>query len=137
MTEGISDRSKSILLQVAFKAAIEAGNIDPDTVAGLTGDFYNVLIGMHDKLGLKPDADKPVGRKYTPRADKVESAASNSDVPQATLADGETYLDFRGLKALGAVKENFPDFKTLDRKSSRWLTKDGEPTEFAVAVGLA
>lgn len=132
----ISDRTKSILLQVAFKAA---ANTQPlEKVEEVTSDFYLILTGMHDKLGLKPDTDKPAsGRKYTPRADKVESAASNADVPQATLADGNTYLDFRGLKALGAVKENFPDFKTLDRKSSKWLTKDGEPTEFAVAVGLA
>lgn len=133
----ITDRTKSILLQVAFKAAVSFGVVEADKVEALTSDFYNILIGMHDKLGLKPDADKPAGRKYPTRDSKVESAASNADVPQAVLADGNTYLDFRGLKSLGAVKENFPDFKTLDRKVSKWLTKDGEPTEFAVAVGLA
>jgi len=134
-----NDTARSILLQVAFKeAANNAATIDE--VENLTGDYFNVLIGMHDKLGIEIK-DRDFGRSNSAAARPVRSnggtAASSESaaVPTVTIA-GEQWQDFRNAKANGKVNERYPDFKKVDGKGSEWLVdKDGvTPTAFAKLV---
>jgi hypothetical protein len=133
----INDRTKSILLQVAFKEAAEKSETT-DEVESLTGDYYNILVGMHDKLGLSPDTEtnKSRGSSRTKAPDRERSVTD--DAPRITV-DGVEYFDYRGLKELGAIENpKHPDFKTVDKKKSFWLTtQDGEPTQFAIDNDLA
>lgn len=135
----ISDRTKSILLQVAFKAAAENA-ATTDEAENLTKDYYGILVGLHDQLGLKPDeASAKPARARTPRTDKVTTAANGADAPEIALETG-TFLDYREMKANGTIENpRFPDFKTVDKKKSFWLVdKDtGEASEFATENGLA
>lgn len=137
----LSDRTKSILLQVAFKEAAEKGDT-VDAVESLTGDYFNILVGMHDKLGLSPDdaGNKPARSNSRPARGPAPAREPSvtDDAPRTTIG-GVEYFDYRGLKELGAIENpKFPDFKTVDKKKSFWLTTaDGEPSEFAIANDLA
>lgn len=147
----LSDRTKSILLQVAVKEAtpiaIAIGGTQAEIVnrlEGLTVDVFNTLVGLHDKLGLVDTDPKP--KSGRDRAAKVENAALK-DAPRLTIAGAE-WFDYRGVKALGeevsGVKENYPDFKKVvdgkpsnQREDTKWLRFKGELTEFAKANGLS
>jgi hypothetical protein len=145
----LSDRSKSILLQVALKEAspisVALGGTQKEIVErleSLTVDIFNTIVGLHDKLGLK-DTDPPK-RSYNKsgdRTEKVENAALK-DAPRVVIG-GVEFFDYRGIKQIpGAVSPNWPDFKrtveTGDRKlDSQWLLYKGNATDFAKENGLA
>lgn len=122
----LSNRSKSILLQVAFKAAVD--NTAPDTdfakLEELSALYFESLIALHEKYGISDQSDTATT--------SGGGGGSTPDAPAINIS-GEEYLDYRGLKNLGAVNAAFPDFKTPDGKKSVWLKKkDGSPTKFAV-----
>ncbi len=131
----INGRSRSILLQVAFKAAVAGG--DPN-IKLATANFYNMLIELHTELDINPDDG----------AKKGNWSGSSGGAPKAPAIQGETFIfngvlveDFRAAKAApgSTVKPRFPDFKTANGEAisgvttdsgAAWLyTPDGEPNE--------
>ena len=118
------NKSKSILLQVAFKAAVEVEK-EIALVEEKTQVFFEQLLALHEKYGIDNQSTSSGGGGST-------SAPETPDAPVIEI-NGENWLDYRGLKDLGAVVAAFPDFKTPDAKKSVWLTKkDGSPTKFAI-----
>ena len=61
----MNGKTKSILLQVAFKEAVTSvntqGTYDNDAVEERTRDFYNTLIGLHDQLGIDAEDGRGSG----------------------------------------------------------------------------
>lgn len=122
-------RNKSILLQVAFKEAAALGKTDLDKVEQLTGDFYNVLIGLHDKLGLSLEDDAP---RRSSRPTNRPAPVTSEDVPTVITADGGLFYDYRNSERK-AKNPKFPDFKSVDNTKSIWLTdKEGNQTDEGV-----
>jgi hypothetical protein len=114
----MDDRGKSILLQVAFKAAVAVEVPTEDQVIS----FYELLIGLHERLGINPTETKRSGggRSSTPR--------TTQPTGETFILDGQLYTDFRQVKATGSVKANYPDFKRDSDGQAFWLyTQDGEP----------
>jgi hypothetical protein len=136
----INGRSRSILLQVAFKASIEmlvAGQISSDTISGTTATLYDTLILLHDELNIDPDEG----------ARRGSGGGSRSTTP-ASVPTGETFIfnghlieDFRAAKTApgSIVNPKFPDFKTVNGQpiegvttpqGAAWLDQqDGSPNE--------
>lgn len=139
----LNDRSKSILLQVAYKGVIMSGVGQAASLKAAVLEQFNMLVELHDELGLSPDDAPAKGRGPTGparRTANVEKAAE-IDAPKITLADGVEYYDFREQKRLKFIEApNFPDFKTVidpqKRGNSKWILFKGEPTEFAIDNGL-
>jgi hypothetical protein len=126
----LNNKTKSILLQVAFKAAVEVEK-DAALVEEKAQIFYEQLLALHDKYGIA-DQSTGDGGSTGPSA----AAVAEEDAPE-TVIGGVAYKDFRGLKAIPGtdLAPNFPDFK-LGAKGY-WLTKkDGSPTKFAIDNGL-
>jgi hypothetical protein len=119
----INGRSRSILLQVAFKASIEmlvAGQISSDIVSGTTATLYDTLINLHDELKIDPDEGA-----------RRSGGASRGPSTPATVPTGETFIfnghlieDFRAAKAApgSTVKTNYPDFKTVNGQPIEGVT---------------
>lgn len=117
-------RQKSILLQVAFKAAIElVGEADYEKIGEVTHNLYTLLSNLHDKLGIGEE--------------ETAGTPTSDEAPVVTI-DGEKWYDYRGIKELGGVPANFPDFKRVSDGQGKWLTtKSGNPTKFAALVEAA
>lgn len=109
----MDDTSKSILLQVAFKGAVDLNEPTSTKVQS----FYELLLDLHEKNGIdpkartgsfgggkKPAAPKPAGEIFTYQNILVE--------------------DFRALKTNGTVKANYPDFKTVNGDVIEGITTD-------------
>jgi hypothetical protein len=116
----MNGKTKSIILQVAFKEAAARGGSVSDT-KDLTREFYDSLISLHTHLAIEPDDGAPRGGGgggggggFTP---KPRMATPPTAVAFA-LADGTPWLDYRACKVDGSVKPKFPDFKTSDGKAS-------------------
>ncbi len=135
----INGRSRSILLQVAFKEAATSG-ADVSEVRTLTASFYNMLIDLHAELNIDPEDG----------AFKSKGGGNSgwNKGPSAPAPQGETFMfngilveDFRTAKAApgSTVKANYPDFKTAtgdeiagitNPKGAAWLyLQDGSPNE--------
>lgn len=129
----INGRTRSILLQVAFKGAVEAGSPDRETVTNL----YNLLISLHEELGIDPSEGAPRG-----------GTGSRNSGTGAVSPEGETFMfngllieDFRAAKSApgSTVKPNYPDFKTVNGqpidgvttpRGAAWLySQDGSANE--------
>ena len=108
----MNGRSKSILLQVAFKGAIEMGEPDPDTITG----YYEILLALHDRLGIDSDDGGPKrgggGSGWSGGAQRQPTALPSET--SVFTARSTQIVDYRAAKTAGSVKPNFPDFKTLD-----------------------
>lgn len=113
--------TKSILLQVAFKGAVEMGVVNAEQVLS----NYELLTSLHDKLGIDPDE----GRTNS-NSGGAARRRSGGGKPQP---QGETFIfngvlveDFRKAKAdpsLG-IKPNYPDFKTAKGEVIEGITTD-------------
>lgn len=111
------DRTQSILLQVAFKAAVERAD-EIGEIKDLTTAFYNVLVELHDELGVTNNTEAPA----------IEGV-------HAFTYEGATWFDFRDAKEKGNVKDRHPDFKTADNSRSVWLrTRSGETNDDALPL---
>ncbi len=137
----MNGKSKSILLQVAFKKAVDAspGGTVAD-VGGLAQSYYDILISLHTANSIDAD-DAPRGGGggggggYTPKPKTAPPASARA----FTLADGSQWIDYRASKVDGSVKPRFPDFKTADGKDSVYeFGLDGSPTpQFAELAAAA
>ena len=115
-------KTKSILLQVAFKLAATR-DIPVAEVKGLTHEYYDVLQDLHISLNIDAD-DQPKrggggggagsGQTY---ASKPRMATPDTAVT-FTNKNGEAWIDYRASKIDGSVKPKFPDFKSADGKES-------------------
>ncbi len=105
----MDNKSKSILLQVAFKAAVEANVPTEEQVI----TFYEMLLNLHDRFGITLEDNRP------------RTGGGNRGATRGTpiTPKGETFLfgdflveDFRAAKADPAlgIKANYPDFKTTN-----------------------
>lgn len=127
----LNNKTKSILLQVAFKAAAQQEFADNTELMRKSADFYDVLLALHEKYDV---ADQSTGGG----SDSGGSTATVPDAPTVTI-DGVEYFDYRGLKEIGDIENPmFPDFKAVSDGKGFWLTKkDGSPTKFAQTVATA
>ena len=126
----MNGKTKSIILQVAFKEAAARG-ADVAATKLLTSQFYVLLQELHDELGINAEEGAPRGGGGGGGggnfAAKPRMATPASARP-FTMSDGGTWLDYRPAKSAGEVVPGFPDFKTTDGKTSVWeYTKDGTP----------
>ncbi len=106
----MNGKSKSILLQVAFKGAISLGKPDTDTIRGL----YETLLVLHDQLSINADDD---ARSRGGSGWSGGSGQRSTTLPEGTsvfTARDTQMVDYRAAKTAGNVKPGFPDFKTLD-----------------------
>jgi len=141
----INGRSKSILLQVAFKEASSADSLAE--IKLLTSQYYTMLLELHDELNIDPEdgAFKRGG-----------NSGGRSNQSTFTPPVGETFIynsvlveDFRAAKAApgSSLKPNWPDFKTVEQteiagvtnnKGAAWLyAQDGTPVEATAALVTA
>ena len=126
----MNGRSKSILLQVAFKGAIEIGDPTPATITGL----YETLLSLHDTLGIDSDDGPKRGG-----GSGWSGGSKTTALPEGTsifVARGTQIVDYRAAKTAGNVNAKFPDFKTLDNSKifdgndGVWLNdQQGNPNE--------
>lgn len=112
----MNGKTKSIILQVAFKGAVDMGVVTEEQVLA----NYELLIALHDRLGIDAE-DAPKrgggGRKTT----------GTQPTGDTFILEGELYTDFRQAKAAGQTKPNFPDFKRESDGQGFWLySTDGE-----------
>lgn len=125
-------RHKSILLQVAYKGVLDSGR--PLTEENVVGD-YNLLVGLHDKLGISLEDSAPSGGGGGGR--KPARKTSTFETPDSVttfIHEGEMWEDYRAAKSEGSVKKGFPDFKAVNLKDERgqrksvWMyDQDGNP----------
>ena len=127
-------RSKSILLQVAFKEAVGATLGTDDSIAETTQSFYDMLIDLHESNGISIEDS---GNSFRGNRSS-KSKPLPEGVTQFTDANGQTWNDFRKAKAEGNVSAGHPDFKTTDYKQSEWLfTQEGTANEKAAELAAA
>lgn len=112
----MDDTSKSILLQVAFKGAIDLNEPTSTKVQS----FYELLLDLHEKNDINPKPRGGGGFK-----------GGGSSKPAAPKPSGEIFTyqnilveDFRDLKKDGTVKANYPDFKTVNGDVIEGITTD-------------
>lgn len=122
-------RSKSILLQVAFKEAVDVNN-NIDDIAALTIQYYELLTKLHEELGIDLE-DRPRGRSGGNSKPKTQSR----ELPTGAMpfnVDGEQWIDYRKAKDQGSVVAKHPDFKSFDFKQAVWMvSQEGDPNEEA------
>ena len=120
-------KSKSILLQVAFKEATSTtmgqGVYSIDEVKNRTVEFYELLTQLHDELGIETAWQKRASNNTT----SASPRGTTNEFGIEFEVDGVLWRDFRSAKDAGQVKANFPDFKS-ENNDSLWLTdKEGNP----------
>lgn len=109
----MNGKSKSILLQVAFKEASSGTPIDIDVVEA----NYTTLLALHEKFGI--DADDAPSRSYGGGSAKKEAPAGVT-----FMFENNIFEDFRTLKSDGTLKPSFPDFRTVSGTEVAGLTND-------------
>ena len=146
----MNGRTRSILLQVAFKGAIELVGSDKstvDTLSATTANLYEILIGLHDELSINPDEGAKSGRSGAQFGSGREAPSSTTVTPvgETFIYEGVLIEDFRAAKAApgSTIKHNYPDFKTVNGqpidgvtgpRGAAWIKdQDGSPNE-AVSV---
>ena len=129
----MNGKTKSIILQVAFKEAAAQTGGDATACRALTSTFYTTLIELHESLGINPDegGGKSWGGKksYETGAAKIGGGFTPpADAVNFTHA-GAPWVDYSASKESGSVKPRFPDFKTADGKESVYIyDQNGTPT---------
>lgn len=122
---------RRILLQVAFYNAVDWLKDKEDKTEGHVEEaaqvFYEQLLNLVDKYGIGEGGNRG-GQKMS--GGGASGGGATEDAPEVTIS-GTVYKDFRGLKSIGAVDANYPDFK-LGTKGFWLKKKDGSPTKFAI-----
>ncbi len=133
----MNGKSKSILLQVAFKMAAPIAS--RDGVQELTQTFYDTLINLHTSNNIDAN-DAPRtgggggGGGYTPKPKATPPASAVA----FTSSAGVAWLDYRAAKIDGSVKPKFPDFKTADGKESVYeFGLNGKPNPLFAELVIA
>ncbi len=128
-----TDRSRSILLQVAFKAAVDVSE-DIDVVRTTTSNYFTLLESLHSDFGISLEQQRSSGGGgFQKRESKpLPEGASLFNY------EGNQWIDYRGPKDSGIAKSGHPDFKTLDNQTSIWMIdRDGNPSTEAEGLVLA
>jgi hypothetical protein len=119
----MDDRTKSILLQVAFKEA--AGSDTLEEVENKTVQFFELLVALHEKLGINPETKSGGGGGR-------KTSGKPAPVGESFIVDGEIYTDFRDAKSApnSGLNKKYPDFKRESDGKGFWLySQEGEPNE--------
>ncbi len=121
----IKGRTRSILLQVAFKEASSNDDIGATDVTAtklLTTQYYTMLLDLHDELNINPEDGG-----FT-RGSGGGRAPSTFVKPEAEtfIYEGVLVEDFRVAKAApgSTVNANYPDFKTADGSEIAGITNE-------------
>lgn len=124
-------RSKSILLQVAFKEAAQKTD-DVDELKNKSIEFYTMLAELHEELGLSLEDDNR-GRRRNQGGGKQRQLPKGANI---FFVDGDKWVDFREAKTNNEVKAGFPDFKPFDDfRQGIWVVdQDGNPNDEAVKL---
>lgn len=158
----VGPKTKSIYLQVAFKAAIETLNADPslteysvDQVAALTGAYYEeVLVKLGEQYGAGDEPKSSGGwsnRGGGGGAPKPDLKAGLPHVKVDYFGNGTQveFVDQRSLKQKngGPYKDTAADYQSVEKfdlgdgKGSRnipiWLEFNGSPTQNAALFANA
>ena len=119
----IKGRTRSILLQVAFK---EAARIPADlaTTKLLTAQYYTTLLDLHDEMNIDPE-DGGFTRGGGGGSRKTTSTFVKPEA-ETFIYNGVLVEDFRVAKAApgSTVNANYPDFKTADGSEIAGITND-------------
>jgi len=116
----VTGKTKSILLQVAFKGAVETGVVNEEQVIA----YYELLMALHERYGIDPDETRNSGGSRKPTTPKAEQPQG-----ETFILDGEMFTDFRAVKAdpTAGLNRNYPDFKRVSDNKAFWVyTQDGE-----------
>ena len=126
------DRSRSILLQVAFKGAIQGGGTIEE-IGVLTNALFEMLEAKHAHYNISLEDSKRGGGFNKAPA----SAPATGD---SFTYNGSPWMDFRANKKSGTLKPGFPDFKPVDGRNDEavWLySQDGGANEEAAPLVVA
>ena len=117
----IKGRTRSILLQVAFKEAASEG-ADVGTTKLLTAQYYTMLLDLHDELSIDPEEGGFTRGSGGGRA----KSTFVKPVAETFIYEGVLVEDFRAAKAApgSTVNANYPDFKTADGTEIAGITND-------------
>jgi len=127
-------RSKSILLQVAFKEAAN-GNKNITEVTELTREYYSLLLSLHDEFGITiTDTPARGGGGGARRTSTSGGGSAIADEGIGFMLDGTIWRDFRTAKVEGRVKAGFPDFKSVANESIWMIDKEGNAVPEAAAL---
>lgn len=134
----MDDLSKSILIQVAFKGAVDDGFEDNADLMRKTDDFYGVLTALHEKYDVYTGVQSS-GRTSNSGGGGRSAYQEVKDGAAIITIDGEDYRDLRDAKELGLLGDgNVPEFERVRDNRGFWLKKkDGSPTVMAKKVAEA
>ena len=115
---------------MAVKAGIESANsqglYDPDSMQSRIVEVLEII------TKLAPEYDVDLSATTYSGGSSGEKKPSGANAEGIVFeVDGVKWLDFRQAKDAGAVKPNFPDFKTYDNQTSLWLEGRDGPNEEA------
>lgn len=124
MTFKTDDKGKGILLQVAFKGAIDASpDPDPNAIHDLTRRYYNAMLHLAEELGVEITGNKGSGGgggNWGKGGGGNRAPSARASLPQVEIdyfGDGKPikFFDQRSLKASGQYKSTAPDFNSVDK----------------------
>ncbi len=133
----LSNRTKSILLQVAFKSATDQQFGDNTELMRISDDFYNVLIALHEKHGIDDQSDSSNKASSSQASENRGGAYADVKAAQPIVTiEGVQYRDLRSAKEFGLLGDNNPpEFERVSDGKGFWLAKrDGSPTKLAGTV---
>lgn len=114
----MNGKTKSILLQVAFKeAAAHAPSLDD--VKGVTARLYRDLIALHTEHDINPDEGQGRGGGRSFSGGGAPKKATPASVTTFTDGEGVVWSDYRQAKAGSEVPSGHPDFKAGQK--SIWI----------------
>ncbi len=116
----IKGRTRSILLQVAFK---EAANGDVKATELLTAQYYTMLLDLHDAMSIDPEDG---GFTRGSGGGRAKTSTFVKPTAETFIYEGVLVEDFRAAKAApgSTVNANYPDFKTADGSEISGITND-------------
>lgn len=114
----MNGKTKSILLQVAFKEAAAYAS-DIAAVKAVTSRLYTDLIALHDELDINPDEGGGRGGGRSFGGGGAPKKAAPASVTTFTDGEGVVWSDYRKAKAGSEVPSGHPDFKAGQK--SIWI----------------
>ena len=121
----IKGRTRSILLQVAFKEAAEDRRAQQDSldIAKQTAGYYQMLVDLHGELSIDPEDG---GFTRGSGGGRAKQSTFVKPIAETFIYEGVLVEDFRAAKAApgSTVNANYPDFKTADGSEISGITND-------------
>lgn len=140
MTFKTDPKGKAILLQVAFKGAIDASpDPDPNAIHDLTKRYFKVLLALGEEFeveftGARSGGGGGGGNWKGGSGGGNRAPSARASLPQVEIdyfGDGKPikFFDQRSLKASGQYKATAPDFNSVDKFD---LRGNGEPSNVPI-----